>query len=34
MAEQRFCKLDCDSEPLVIFNGYKGFFIVSLGGMG
>jgi hypothetical protein len=34
MAEQRFCKPDRDEKPLVIFNGYKGFFVGSLGGGG
>jgi hypothetical protein len=30
MAEQRFCKPDRDERPLVIPNGYKGFFVASL----
>jgi hypothetical protein len=34
MAEQRFCKPDRDNKPFVILNGYKGFFVVSLGGGG
>src|ERR1044071_9492099 len=33
-AEQRFCKPICNKRPLAIFNGYKGFLIVSLGDVG
>jgi hypothetical protein len=32
--EQRFCKPACTKRHLLIFNGYKGFLIVSLGDVG
>ena len=34
MVEQRTHKPDRDERPFVILNGYKGFFVVSLGGEG